>query len=101
MLGLHHLPPLPPRTHTHPFYTTSSTYHYHYHQQAALELERCIDAIADQLHGPIKAALPPKHWRSKGEVRWVEGEVARREAATKEFGTLCEELLEAETRFSS
>lgn len=69
-------------------------------RQAALEIERCIDANIEQLHGPIKAALPPKHWRSKGEEKEVEREVERREAAINDFTALCEELLEAETRFS-
>ena len=68
-------------------------------QQAALELERFIESSIETLEPPIQAALAPKHWRSKGEVSWVAREVARREAATKDFGTLCEELLEAETRF--
>jgi len=69
--------------------------------QASQELERCIANLIGQLHGPIRAALPPKHWRSKGEAGWVEREVARREASTKAFGIFCEELLEAETRFST
>ena len=66
-----------------------------------MELERCIDTMIEQLERPIKAALPPKHWRSKGEASWVEREVARREAATKDFEAFCVELLETETQFSS
>ena len=69
-------------------------------QQAALEIERCIHTNIEQLNGPIKAALPPKNWRSKGEEKEVAREVERREAATKDFAALCEELLEAETCFS-
>jgi hypothetical protein len=70
-------------------------------QQAALELERFIEASIETLEAPIQAALAPKHWRSKGERSWVARELERREAATKDFGTLCEELLESETRFDS
>jgi hypothetical protein len=66
---------------------------------AAVELERCIEEMMSKLEGPIRSALPPKHWRTKGEAGAVAREAARREAAARLWNGLCVEMIEAEALF--
>ena len=59
-------------------------------------IEACIDEMLVRLKEPVRVALPPKHWRSKGAADAVEKEARRREAAADAWEELCVAALAAE-----
>ena len=59
-------------------------------------VEACIDEMLARLKEPVRAALPPKHWRSKGASDAVEEEAGRKEAAADAWEAFCVAALAAE-----